>query len=237
MRTKKFLQWPVIAGFAILFGCFFLVSATLLGKKTIAVNKNASGAAGGDNKIWRIIKAADLKKALEKSKSKNIMLNIYPVKFSNSPKKKDFDLMIYFQDGIQLIKDIGSKAGSKVFEAQSASYISFLKSKEIPMNKIPFGYYIKIDMAFIQGGGDLDICVLPEKSQMLYCQLPKGNKSDASLTQPTEDDSTGKCPPECCIDFLRVPGDSTGKCPPECPVYSLLFEKDMKKIIADAYKK
>lgn len=237
MRSRNFLQWPVITGFTLLSAWFFLASGISPGKNSIADRRNGAEHPNGDNKICKIVKAEDIKKALVKSKSKKIILNIYPVKLSNNSKKKDFDLMIFFQDDGELERNLGNKINSKTFETQSAWYVGFLKGKNIPVNNIPFGYYIEITSAFIQDAGGLSICVLPEKAQMEHCLLPGGKKFPGP-PQAKGGDSTGKCPPDCCstLNLVMSMSDSTGKCPPMCRIYSLLLEKTMKAVIAKEYK-
>jgi hypothetical protein len=231
MRTKNFLQWTVVAGFILLSGWLFSTGCISSGKNYTTNNRNGANTPTAENKVWKIVKASDIKKAVSKSEAKKIILNVYPVKLSKDPGKNDFDLMIFFQDATGLI-NLGSKINNKTFVSQSTWYVSYLKSKNIPLNKIPYGYHIKIDSAFFHDFADFDICVIPEKAQIEYCLLP-GTKNAAPLSKP---DSTGKCPPDCCNLFDPLKIDSTGKCPPDCLPYSLLLEKTMKGVIVEVYK-
>jgi hypothetical protein len=225
MRTKKFLQWPVIAGLAILSGVFFIVSCTSTGKNQVSSDNNAENLTDkSNNNIKKTVKAADIQNALVKSKSKKIVLNIYPVKLSNSPKKNDFDLLILFQDAGEVNKNLGKDVSSKIFETQSASYVSFLKDKKLPRSKIPFGYYIEINSALMKDARDVKICIDPDQALMKYCLQPEDKKPEPAKEE------------DCCITAIRQYGDSIGKCPPCLIIYkSLLLQKPMEGVIEKAY--
>ncbi|MDP4261152.1 MAG: hypothetical protein Q8941_01360 [Bacteroidota bacterium] len=234
MRINNFQQWRVLAGLTFLSGCFFLLSCISSEKNSAHSGEKKRDDSNGDTRIFKIIKAAEIKEALLKSKGKKILLNIYPVKHSNNMGKNDLDLLIFYQDENGL-KNLSGKINSKAFEIQSGWYVGFLKSKNVPGNKIPPGYHIKIDSAFIHNAGGISISVLPMQAQMEYCILP-GEKPVFALSLG-DPDSTGKCPPDCCslLDMARGM-DSTGKCPPDCPPYALLLDNTMKTIITRQYK-
>jgi hypothetical protein len=226
MRTNNSLPWRVIACLAILTGYFFSVSCTSVGKNQITTESHAVAIGEKGNNIRKTVKAADIKNALGKSTGEKIILNIYPVKRSNSPKKNDFDAMILFQDASDLDKNLGKDVSSKIFETQSASYVSFLKERKIPKTKIPFGYYIEINPAFMKNAGDLLICIDPEQALMKYCVQPEEKKSDPARTKDEN----------CCSFSFRQPGDTIGKCPP-CFIEKLWFQKPMQSVIERVYGK
>src|SRR4030095_11459268 len=107
--------------------------ATLAG--WLLLTKCTSATANKDNiiedgyKTCKLIKAAEIKAAIVKSKSKKVILNVYPVKLSSNPAKKDFDFKIAYQDAIDYGKGINNKIDDKLFEMQSGWYVNFLKTK------------------------------------------------------------------------------------------------------------
>lgn len=183
-----------------------------------------------DDKTCKLIKASEINAALAKSKSKKIILNIYPVKLSNNLQKRDFDLKISFHDAAEPTKSINEKSNEKLFKTQSDWYVGYLKNRNVPKNKVPVGYFMQIDSSFLKTSVGLSFCHTAGQDNVNYFLLTdKPDKDDASAKK----DSTCKCPPDCCKYYVLAT-DSTGKCPPECGEY-LLYRPFIESIIQKKY--
>jgi len=233
MRTTNLLK-TAVAGFTLLLGCFLFTKCnTSSATSDMPGKENTVSVLNTIDKVCKMIKAQEIKGAIAKSKNKKIILNIYPVKLSNNPAKKDFDLKIFFQDAAGNYKNIGAKINYKLFETQSGWYVSFLKDKNVLQNKIPFGYFLEADSAFIQSKIGVSFCLVPGEENMEYFLLAA--KPDSKDGQKiAAKDSTCKCPPDCC-KYLLIKSDSTGKCPPDCLGIPLLLEPIVKIVIAKNY--
>jgi hypothetical protein len=232
MQPKNLLQCTAIASFLLLSAWCILVSNTLPGKDTEAIKKPTFTQIVEDIKIFKIVKTKEISAALAKSKDKKIILNIYPVKLSADMNKTDFDLKVAFQDAGQTNKNLGTKVNSSNFKTQSKWYVSFLKSKEVLGDNIPYGYFIEIDPSLIKKTSGINICIIPEKSALEYCLLP--TNVTPTDKQTIKNDSNDKCPPICCLQLQAqiIRSDSIGKCPPDCKKLNLLYENTMKKVIS-----
>jgi hypothetical protein len=221
MRTSNLLQKTAVITFATL-------AEWLLLTKCTSATANKDNIIEDGYKTCKLIKAAEIKAAIVKSKSKKVILNVYPVKLSSNPAKKDFDFKIAYQDAIDYGKGINNKIDDKLFEMQSGWYVNFLKTKSVPRNKIPFGYFIHLDSSFLKNNVGISVCLVPGKENMNYFLL-----SEKSSGGTTKKDSTCKCPPDCCKYYILA-SDSTGKCPPECGGF-LIYHTTIESIIEKKY--
>lgn len=186
-----------------------------------------------------MINAKEIKDALASSKSKKIILNIYPVKLSKDVTRQDFDLAIYFQEAGLAKKTLGNPINLKSFTTQASWYIYYLKSKNIAKEGIPYGYYLEITPALLENTVGLKIGVLAEQFQLSYCAL-KGDptKKTALVNKPLNNHQNTL--PDCCSQpqiFDLLPDSSGGKCPPCLNLTSkLLLEGEMEAIVNDIYK-
>jgi len=229
MGTIKIFQKSAIASFALLFASAVLMKCTdALGENITAVKKGEYHNYDA-YRACKMIKSSEIRSAISKSKTKKVILNIYPVKLSNSPRQEDFDLKMVFLDAVDH-KSI-NKVDEKLLKSQSDWYVSFLKSNGVPRNKVPFGYYIPIDSGFLKHSVGVSICVaLGQVRAQYYLLTDKPGTTKISAMG----DSTCKCPPDCCQYYLLL-SDSTGKCPPECGGF-LLYQTTIQSIIEKKYK-
>ncbi len=230
MRTSNLIKKAAVVSLLILSGLFFSKCYNVLsGEKS--VSGNTQPVTNFTDKICKLIKTDELRKAFSNSKGNKLILNIYPVKLSKSSGAKDFDLKFFFQDGLQQNEKIDQTGNMKLFEAQSEWYISFLKNNNVPMNKVRPGYFIEIDKTFLVNTTGLSVCLEPGKENLQYFLLSEKSEKDFKAAK----DTTCRCPPVCC-DFTVVMSDTTGRCPPICPTNPLLYESILKSIIVKKYK-
>ena len=231
MRANNFFHKAAIASFMILSGWLLFANCTNVSGSNVFKEKG-SGYDANKYKACTLIKSKDIKAAINKSKAKKVILNIYAVKLSNNSTKKDFDLRVVYQDAADRSKSINSKTDKKLLEVQSGWYAGFLKENNVPAGKIPFGYYIEIDTTFLKNSMGLNICLVPGQDVVYYQLL--SSKTGESGENSAEEDSTCKCPPDCC-QYNILASDSTGKCPPDCTEY-LLYKTIVKSAIDKKYR-
>ena len=236
MQPKNLLQCTTVASLLLLSVWCLLVSNTLPEKEAKTLKKSTFTQMVEDIRIFKIVKTKEITAALAKSKDKKIILNIYPVKLSADMNKTDFDLKVAFQDAGQANKNLGTKVNSSNFKTQSKWYVSYLKSKEVLGDNIPYGYFIEIDPLLVKKTSGINICIIPEKSALEYCLLPAN--VIPTDKQTVKNDSNDKCPPICCLKMQAqiIKADSIGKCPPDCRKLNLLYEGTMKKLISSEFK-
>lgn len=222
MRTIPLIPLTLFVGFSLFIGFSVLKSTSVpTGDTNYTPQVLPNDTVIDNSTICKTLNSQAIRNAILKSKSKKIVLNIYPVKLSDDSNEKKFDLNFIFQDGWAKNKKIGPKPNYKLFQAQSNWYIRFLKNKNVAPGKIPHGYFLTIDTAFLNNAAGISFCINPGKDQNM-------NYYVVSSQQIQLPDSIGKCPPDCPKNtVLRY--DSTGKCPPECP--SLFYSTTVKSLI------
>lgn len=231
MKKLFLLLKPVFIGVA------FLISACLIISWAQVINTKAGNETGtskfvpGNNEICKSIRADQINRALAKTKSKKIILNVYPIKYTTKEGKSDFDLAVYYEDqsGKQILVDKSPMAN---FESEVSHYVQYLKSTNVQKKDVPYGYYIKIDSHNMVNAGAIEICFSSENG-MIKCTTIA--KSSHHTKQTIVTDSIAKCPPDC--RFLKpIISDSIGKCPPDCWPHTLLFANKIERIIQKIYK-
>jgi len=228
MRTSNLIKKAAVISFLLLPGLFFSNCKNNNNAVTEKTEK-PTASAKIEERICKLVTSEDIKNAL--AKSNKIILNIYPVKLSDDPNQKDFDLRFIFQDGSEKKKVMDSTVNVKLLETQTDWYIGYLKNKDIPMNKIPAGYFLEIDPRSLNNSAGLSFCARPGEENMEYYLLSEKSEKEAG----NPNDTTCKCPPVCC-KFKIMSIDTTAKCPPDCPVPPLMYETMVKSLIEKKYK-
>jgi len=226
MRTVNLIKKAVVICFVILTGSFF---SNCNNNNNVVADKGEEKTkmpAKVEERICKLVKSDEIKNAL--AKSKKAILNIYPVKLSDDPNLQDFDLRFIFQDGSGKNKVMDSTVNVKLLETQTDWYIGYLKNKNIPMNKIPLGYFVEMDPRSLSNSAGLSFCGKPGDETLEYYLLSEKEASAAP-------DTTCKCPPVCC-KFKIMSIDTTGKCPPDCPEPPLMYGSIVKLSIEKNYK-
>lgn len=188
---------------------------TLLTLSSCSSNKTSDAGSEPDlsqeNKVCKTFTATELQKEFEKSRSKKLIINLYPLKASNNLQKNDFSLYAQYQDGADTFKTDGNKTFEKMLSGGSQNYIQLLKENKVERNLIPFGYYLQISKQHLNT--DLKLCMNVGAPGVITFEKPADND-----IYPLQDSC--KCPPTC-------------PCPPE-PI-PLLYGTSIKKIIEKVY--
>jgi hypothetical protein len=162
--------------------------------------------------VCRVVDLKTQKKAFELSKNNKILINIYPIKQSNTATNNDLQLKVFFEDNKGPMMGLNDKVDKKSFMQQKANYSNFLKQKNISGINATNIYYVDIDAAsmaqadkiafyFSIKGFHMEYYLLtdrkvqkkPGSPTAMYLQsslLPKGSHIE-------KDSSVGKCPPMC----------------------------------------
>ena len=206
MTTTKRLLKLAAAGITLMILAFI---AKPSGTKPMSTNASLQPADTSNFLVCKKLDKSQLEKAIEKSESKKIILNIFPVKRSADPGKNDFDLEVLYQDVYNFNTNVGGTVNKKLFETGSVNYMKFLRSRHVAKQTIPFGYRINVD-GTTSKEKEADICVYA---------LPVANNNT---------DQTGYPKPLLRSDSCR--------CPPGCPCPKLLMHSKINQSINYTYK-
>ncbi len=234
MQNSNLLQKVTVAGLITVSGWFFLTGSVLPGNHRVPAIKNGANVFYGNDNVYKMVSVKEINKMLASSKLKKVTMSIYPVKLSGNVNTKDFALRILFQDAGNQNKILGANINSQAFKKQTKWYVQYLKANNVPVNKIPYGYYIPIDKNFLKNAVAISVMFVPDLLQMSYDLLGQQTLPGAPTEARLSYDSC-KCPPDCCgLESLVI--DSPYKCPPICYTNGLPYQVNVKSIIAKAYK-
>lgn len=179
-------------------------------------------------KFGKALSASKIRAALEKSTGKKIIINIYPVKLSDSANKNDFDQVFILQDAVVNGKNLGDSIDEAIFTQQATWYFNDLKRRGFTKGSVSAGYFIQVDSGFARTIKSLFAeCSIGETTVKAdYCTTAED--TDA----PVVDSPNPQKPPapNSCDNPLFNWRDSTGKCPPCLLAESLLLQGVIEKI-------
>lgn len=177
--------------------------------------------------------AKDVISTLNKAKDKQIILNLYPVKSSGSMEKYDFDVMYCFQD-LHGKKLSGGKLDLNKLKSGTANYMQYLKNNNVPQSTIPFAYYIRLNSNHLKNAGAIELCFQVLEGKLKCYTLPQKPTYAKTTKASPDEDSIGKCPPDCyALKLFSI--DSVGKCPPDCLTDLLVYQNTVQQIIKKVY--
>lgn len=211
MFTKNFPVEKTVS-IAVILVCLLIFLESSFVKRDAATVKKQQSVQPTNSKVCKTVLISEIEQAFVKSKSKKIILSIYPLKASQDPQKKDFSFFIKFGDTASQIIYKGKQMSNKQFNQQTYNYIKSLKESNIPKHLVPVGYYIEMNEGHVKT--NLDLCMnVVNKTQVSF-----ENKSGFTI--------------------MRASGDSC-KCPPECPCMPTIFAEasSVQKIIKNVYAK
>lgn len=216
----------------------------------LSINAGSIALAGKDpladhykgKKVKVKVDAKEIRKAITRSVSKKVMLNLYPVKLSSDMSKNDITLKVFFQDAEAPYKAISPAYNTKEIKKQFGWYARYLKKKKVIGKNIPSGYFITIDNEFMNGTNAVVFTLAAEEGEVGYCKEPDTPASSLPDADDKKDDKKEPdcdCLPEeekvlCLLEAARY--DSTGKCPPECPAAYMLYTPQMKSAINATFR-
>ncbi len=211
MFTKNFPVEKTVSITVILL-CVIIFLGSSLVKRNAATVKTQGSVQPKNSKVCKTLLLSDVEQAFLKSNSKKIILNIYPLKESQDPQKKDFSFSIKFGDTAAQYIYMGKQMSNKQFNQQSYNYIKSLKENNIPKHLVPLGYYIEMNAENMKT--NLELC------------MSFVNGKQVSFEKHTE------------YTIMAASADSC-KCPPVCPCGPIMLAEanSMKKIITNVYAK
>lgn len=156
---------------------------------------------GGDKAISKTIDVRDLRRQVAGAQNSHFILDVYPIKKTAEPDRKDFDLAVFVRSDDKIENSLDGGYNDAEFRRQAANYVRYLYQKKVTAKDIPQLYIVEMDKERIESKSRLTITIPQTPSLGSYrMAVLAGMSGGTGSTGKVQADSVPvcQCPPGPC---------------------------------------